>query len=151
MDRLSSLSWDVLDNILGKLSIVDAARTSVLAKDWRYKWLGLSKFVLNTADLNLSWDQTASLINYFMIHHSNAILHFSLEMNCSSHYPDLYQWIQYLSKQNIEVMILTDFSNDAFVIPSYLFMFEKLKYLSLDFCVIRIPSSFGGFSILREL
>uniref|UniRef100_A0A803L7B9 F-box/LRR-repeat protein 15/At3g58940/PEG3-like LRR domain-containing protein n=1 Tax=Chenopodium quinoa TaxID=63459 RepID=A0A803L7B9_CHEQI len=51
VDRISSLPWNVLDIILGKLSLKDAIRTSVLATEWRYKWLSLSKFFLDSRSI----------------------------------------------------------------------------------------------------
>lgn len=150
VDRLSSLPFEALDHILGKLSILDAVRTSVLAKDWRYKWLGLSKFSL-TSDLNLRWHEATGLIHKYLRDHKNPIQTFSLETHCSDHYPDLYYSLQYLSKQDIQEMLLKNIANQRFKLPSYLFMFEKLKCLSLDFCAIRMPSTPVNFNFLQEL
>lgn len=38
-DTISNLPCNVLDEILGSLSLKDAVKTSILSKDWRYKWL----------------------------------------------------------------------------------------------------------------
>lgn len=149
VDRLSSLPWNVLDIILGKLSLVDTVRTSVLAKAWQYKWLSVSKFALSTG--NLKWDTAATIINTFLLHQTCSIQTFSLGAFCSAHYPDLYQWIQHLSKQNVEVMELEELGSQRFEVPSYLFSFEKLKYLSLRACGLRIPNTFGRFNSLSEL
>ncbi|KAK4364830.1 hypothetical protein RND71_016188 [Anisodus tanguticus] len=38
-DRISSLPCDILEKILGCLPLRDAIRTSVLSKQWSYKWI----------------------------------------------------------------------------------------------------------------
>ncbi|PHT93209.1 hypothetical protein T459_01091 [Capsicum annuum] len=38
-DTISNLPCNVLDGILGCLPLKDAVRTSILSKDWRYKWV----------------------------------------------------------------------------------------------------------------
>ncbi|KAL2925429.1 hypothetical protein RDABS01_022948, partial [Bienertia sinuspersici] len=63
----------------------------------------------------------------------------------------MYQWIQYLSEQDVEVLAIRDLCNSYFKMPSYLFSFEKLKSLSLTTCAVRIPSTFTKFNFLNEL
>ncbi|XP_021755109.1 F-box/FBD/LRR-repeat protein At1g13570-like [Chenopodium quinoa] len=158
VDRISSLPWEVLDIILGKLSLKDAARTCVLASEWRYKWLSLSKFVLDADYLPtvfsmtyLRWDKVANIVNRYLLNHDGAIKTFVLKTNCRAHYPDLYQWILYLSRQDVEIMSLEERDYNMSVVPSYLFLFDKLQSLNLQMCALKIPSSFRRFSFLHEL
>ncbi|KMT18745.1 hypothetical protein BVRB_2g028670 [Beta vulgaris subsp. vulgaris] len=157
-DRISNLPWNVQDIIFGKLPLVDAVRTSVLAKEWRYKWLSLSEFTLNSDVVtsvrkagDLKWEIVASIINKFLIHHSGPIKTFSLKTYCRTHYPDMYQWFQYLSEQAVEVLIFEEFCREPFEMPSHLFAFKKLKFLFLMNCSLQIPSTFGKFNSLSEL
>ena len=39
VDTISNLPCNVLDVILGCLPWKDAVKTSILSKDWRYKWV----------------------------------------------------------------------------------------------------------------
>ncbi|KNA08993.1 hypothetical protein SOVF_156730 [Spinacia oleracea] len=150
VDRISGLPWIILDIILGKLSINDAARTSILAKDWRYKWLSISKFVLNTEGLN--WDTVSSIINRFLLQHTCSIKIFSLRtVSGAFHYPDLYHWIKYLSRQHVEEISLTEVGIRRFAIPSSMFSFVKLKSLILKGCAVRVPASFKRFNFLCEI
>ncbi|XP_021718243.1 F-box/FBD/LRR-repeat protein At1g13570-like isoform X2 [Chenopodium quinoa] len=166
VDRISSLPWNVLDIILGKLSLKDAIRTSVLATEWRYKWLSLSKFFLDSRSIAgmfrfkiLQWVVVSNIINRYLLHHhfhhrlhhDGEIRTFVLRTYCSAHYPELYQWIQYLSKLDVEIMSLEEVGYLFFVVPSYLFLFKQLQSLNLEICAIKIPSSFRRFSFLREL
>ncbi|KAL2922682.1 hypothetical protein RDABS01_014173 [Bienertia sinuspersici] len=160
VDRISCLPWDVLDNIFGRLTIVDAVRTSVLAKDWRYKWLSHTEFFLNSVEVafilnreDLRWDVVASVINRYLLHHTSAIRSFSLIASCDEHHPDVYQWIQYLSKQDVETLLFqeTGSSYYRFKMPSHLFSFEKLKSLSLTTCALRIPPTFERFKWLYHI
>lgn len=158
VDRISCLPWHVLNIILGKLSIVDAVRTSILSKDWQYKWLSLSKLNIDSRvigrELNnedLRWDIVSNIINRFFLNHSSAIKEVSLKTFCSEHYSDLYQWIRYLSEQDVEIMSVEEFSNERFVIPSFFFTFKKLQFLFLKSCAIQIPSHFQRFKLLRTL
>nr|XP_016485514.1 PREDICTED: putative F-box/FBD/LRR-repeat protein At5g56810 isoform X4 [Nicotiana tabacum] len=46
-DRISALPKNVIDGILELLPVEDAARTSILSKNWRYIWVMLPNLVLN--------------------------------------------------------------------------------------------------------
>ncbi|KNA23806.1 hypothetical protein SOVF_021830 [Spinacia oleracea] len=159
VDRISSLPWNVLDIILGEVSIIEAARTSVLAKDWQYKWLSISNLHVDygaTASAlnkgNIEWEKFASIINRFLLHHSCTIRKFYLSAFCKPHYPDMYPWIQYLSTQEVEVLFLQELGpQQLFEVPSNLFSFKKLRRLYLGNCVLKLPSNFGGLISLREI
>ncbi|KAM0060424.1 putative F-box domain, leucine-rich repeat domain superfamily, F-box-like domain superfamily [Helianthus debilis subsp. tardiflorus] len=43
LDRISTLPQPVLETILCRLSTKDAARTSILSREWRYRWTGIPK------------------------------------------------------------------------------------------------------------
>jgi len=157
-DRISNLPWNVLDIILGKLPITDAVRTSVLAKGWRYKWLSQSEFVLDSNEFSESldyrddgWDSISSVVNNFLLNHSDCIKKFVLKTYCASHYSDVYQWIHFLSKEGIEIFMLEEYGNEFFMMSSHLFSFKQLKGLFLGSCVLRIPPTFGKFNFLWEL
>lgn len=157
-DRISNLPWNVLDIILGKLPITDTVRTSLLAKSWRYKWLSLSEFVLDSNEFSESlgcrddvWGSIASIVNNFLLNHSDAIKKFVLKTYCASHYSDVYQWIHFLSKEGIEIFMLEEYGNELFMMSSHLFSFKQLKGLFLGSCALRIPPTFGKFNFLWEL
>ncbi|KAM3357956.1 hypothetical protein P3S68_020887 [Capsicum galapagoense] len=48
-DRISELPANVIDRILELLPVKDAAKTSILSKNWRYNWAMLSNLQLDEA------------------------------------------------------------------------------------------------------
>ncbi|KAL2922081.1 hypothetical protein RDABS01_013572 [Bienertia sinuspersici] len=159
VDRLSSLPWGIMNKIFGKMTIVDAVKTSVLAKSWRYKWLSCSDFSLDSGAISrmlsrgdLKSDVVTSIINRFLLHHTSSIRSFSLKTCFRGRHSDMYQWIQYLSKQDVEVLVIRELDYKVlFKMPSYVFAFEKLKSLSLTNCALQIPSTFGRFNWMEQI
>ncbi|XP_071718657.1 F-box/FBD/LRR-repeat protein At1g13570-like [Rutidosis leptorrhynchoides] len=47
MDRIINLAENLIDSILEKLPVVDAVRTHVLSKKWRYRWTSIRSLVLD--------------------------------------------------------------------------------------------------------
>uniref|UniRef100_A0A803LC49 F-box/LRR-repeat protein 15/At3g58940/PEG3-like LRR domain-containing protein n=1 Tax=Chenopodium quinoa TaxID=63459 RepID=A0A803LC49_CHEQI len=158
-DRISNLPWNVLDIILGKLSITEAVRTSVLAKDWRYSWLTMSKFSLSSEEIgevldfrDPRWDILSSIVSNFLLHHTTtSIMTFILQSFFCSHFSDLSNWIEFLSKKGVEVLELIEFGDQYLKMPTHLFSFEKLKVLVIESFSLQIPSSFRSFKFLEEL
>lgn len=46
-DSISNLPSSVIEHILSYLPMRDAAKTSILCKEWRYKWLSVSHLVFD--------------------------------------------------------------------------------------------------------
>lgn len=42
-----SSAWAILDNILGRLAVKDEVKTSFLSREWRNKWVHLSKLLFD--------------------------------------------------------------------------------------------------------
>ncbi|XP_059277621.1 F-box/FBD/LRR-repeat protein At1g13570-like [Lycium ferocissimum] len=51
-DRISRLPCDILEKILGCLPLRDAIRTSVLSKQWSYKWVVRSELAFDKANVH---------------------------------------------------------------------------------------------------
>uniref|UniRef100_A0A803LC50 F-box domain-containing protein n=1 Tax=Chenopodium quinoa TaxID=63459 RepID=A0A803LC50_CHEQI len=156
IDSISCLPCKVLNIILEKLPLFDAVRTCVLAKGWRYKWLMLSKLFLDYELISddtkdLKWDMIFFVTNNYLLNHTGTIKTFYLRTLCWPHYPELYQWLLYLSKLDLEVLLLEELGSQPFEMPSYMFRFKKLRSLFLGNCTLRIPSTIGSFSTLFEL
>ncbi|XP_021739337.1 F-box protein At3g03040-like [Chenopodium quinoa] len=158
VDRLSSLPSNILDIILGKLSITEAARTCVLAKDWQYKWLCISDFSIDYELISPAsgaanrWNALACIINRFLLHHSLSIRKFYLKAYCRPRYSAIYPWLQHLLTRDVEVLSIEELGyKQNFEMPSYLFLFEKLQCLFLKRCALQFPSTCRGFNSLREL
>nr|GFD20615.1 hypothetical protein [Tanacetum cinerariifolium] len=45
MDRISNIPSSIIETILCLLPIEEAVRTSILSKEWRYRWIKIPKLV----------------------------------------------------------------------------------------------------------
>ncbi|KAJ6734929.1 F-BOX PROTEIN-LIKE [Salix purpurea] len=159
IDRISNLPWDVLDTILVRLPLRDAARTSILSSKWRYKWTNLSQFILDDkcihnfiSDKASRWIEIRKIIDQVQSNHSGPIEKFKLAAYCCPNYSDLDQWIRFLIEKGIKELIIQEFSViKHFKLPDSVFCGPKLSHLELYGCILRLPSSFKGFDCLKIL
>lgn len=159
IDRISNLPWDVLDTILVRLPLRDAARTSILSSKWRYKWTNLSQFILDDkcipssiSDKASRWIEIRKIIDQVQSNHNGPIEKFKLAAYCCPNYSDLDQWIRFLTEKGIKELIIQEFSViKHFKLPDSVFCGPKLSHLELYGCILRLPSSFKGFDCLKIL
>lgn len=164
IDRISNLPWDVLDTILVHMPLKEAARTSILSSKWRYKWTGLSQFVIDDKCLPSSlsdkvarWGEIMKIIHQVQLKHSGSIEKcpiekFKLAAYCHPNHSDLDQWIQFLTEKGIKELILQEFDSvKRFKFPSCLFSCPHLSRLELYGCIIKLSPTFKGFNSLASL
>ncbi|CAK7335181.1 unnamed protein product [Dovyalis caffra] len=159
IDRISNLPWDVLDTILVRLPLKDAARTSILSRKWRYKWTGLSQFILNdkcihnyVSDKAARWREIRKIIDLVQSNHNGPIEKFKLAAYCCPNYSDLEQWISFLMEKGVKELIIREFSLvKHFKLPASVFCCPKLSHLDLYGCILKLPSLFKGFDCLKIL
>lgn len=157
-DRISNLPWDVLNSILLRLSLRDAARTSLLSRKWRYKWASLSQFIIddkcfpNPLADKARWGEVRRIFNQVRSNHSGPIEKFKLSAYCYPDHSDLDEWIIFLTVKGIKELILQDFSFiRRFKLPTCLFSCPQLVCLELHGCIVKLPSTFRGFNCLKSL
>ncbi|XVE78629.1 hypothetical protein DITRI_Ditri13aG0161700 [Diplodiscus trichospermus] len=157
-DRISDLPWDVLNSILLHLPLRDAARTSLLSRKWRYKWASLSQFVIddkcftNSLPDKARWGEVRRIFHQVQSNHCGPIEKFKLAAYCYPDHSDLDEWIIFLTLKGIKELILQDFSFvRRFKLPSCLFSCPQLICLELHGCIVKLPSTFRGFSCLKSL
>ncbi|XP_021717896.1 F-box/FBD/LRR-repeat protein At1g13570-like [Chenopodium quinoa] len=78
-DRISNLPVVLADKILELLPLNEAAKMSVLSKQWRTNWCCLKKLVFNTDfwdrqscncnDVELEWETYTSIVSNIFLHH----------------------------------------------------------------------------------
>ncbi|XVF43350.1 hypothetical protein PTKIN_Ptkin02bG0033500 [Pterospermum kingtungense] len=162
-DIISNLPDNIAERILARLPIRDAVRTSVLSRNWRYKWTTLPDLVFDAKDTDASTfctnpalkfvnkDKLVKVIYRILFQHKGPIHKFSLSIrNFARSYPDIDQWISFLSKKCIRVFFLGLFnSGNRYKIHSSLFSCANLMELSLHCCIIPSPPpTFSGFKNL---
>ena len=158
-DRISKLPSNIIDDILVRLPIHDAVRTSILSRKWRYKWLTLPQLVFEdsfseqmTKELGvLSEEKLLAAVYQALLLHKGPIVKFSLAVpefeSCSS----VDHWIHFLSYHDIQEFSLSFSTGSAHVLPYHIFYFLHLRHLKLRLCQFKPPPAFGGFSRLISL
>ncbi|KAJ4707182.1 F-box/FBD/LRR-repeat protein [Melia azedarach] len=162
VDRISNLPWHILDDILGRLPIKDAVRTTILSKQWRNKWFDLSKLHFDDsslsrrggcklADVNL----LVNLVYHVLLCHRGPIHTFSLSTFYQPRFSDLDYWISFISRKNIKELafgLSIGFNTiDEYVIPPSLFSCQQLTHLHLKNATLFPPYTFPGFRNLVSL
>ncbi|KAL2242155.1 F-box/FBD/LRR-repeat protein At1g13570-like [Sesamum indicum] len=153
-DRLSNLPCDIMDNILKLLPLVEAVRTSILSREWRYKWVTIPHLIFDPKTFPpksitkkyIAW----SVIYQVLLLHKGPIVKFSLKTGPKTIYsPYLDHSLQFLSNHPIEELTLDHLPFGP--IPHFLFAFEHLKHLYLVDAVLRPPRTFKGLGRLVTL
>ncbi|WMV41979.1 hypothetical protein MTR67_035364 [Solanum verrucosum] len=145
---ISNLPCNVLDKILGSLPLKDAVKTSILSKDWRYKWVTRAELdFCSEFFTSFNNNQEAKKIIYQVLRlHQGPILKFTLQHPNLICYRDIYNWMLFLSKKNVQELTLQIFTGNKYHLPSYLFTFQQLRHLDLDMCFFHPPPDFKGFA-----
>lgn len=86
-DLISNLPCNVIECILSRLPIREAARTSILSTKWRYQWVTLSHLVFHDLGNDSYFYQRqptlelVKIINGVLMHHNGPILKFVLSIS----------------------------------------------------------------------
>ncbi|KAL3361583.1 hypothetical protein AABB24_014449 [Solanum stoloniferum] len=151
VDTISNLPCNVLDGILGCLPWKDAVKTSILSKDWRYKWVTCQELDFNDEFFkSFKQDEEAKRIIYqVLLVHKGPILKFRLCRITSC--LDIDHWIHFLSKKNVHEFTLDVGLGNKYHSPHHLFTFQQLRFLELKDCLFHPPLGFKGFEKLINL
>lgn len=153
-DRISDLPADLIDKILLLLPIRDAARTSALARNWRYQWKSIPELVFsgNTAPHPLRNGRSmVDIIGHVLRSHVGPILKFKI---CHEEVRDsraVNSWIRHLLRTHLKEFSFCNFHRSARYISNRLFAFHDLVHLQLTGCAIRLPARFQGLKKLESL
>ncbi|XP_059650299.1 F-box/FBD/LRR-repeat protein At1g13570-like [Cornus florida] len=162
-DMISGLPNNIIHSILDFMPTRDAARTSILSRNWRFTWASHPKLVFDKQffDETINTRKNAAclkneflnVINKILLVHSGHIVKFVLYIPkvWVNQSPDIDQWILFLSRNGIKELILFDANHNPYHLPSYLFSRPQLTRLSLCNCVIKPLHLSGGFRNLVSL
>ncbi|XP_060215723.1 F-box/FBD/LRR-repeat protein At1g13570-like [Lycium barbarum] len=160
LDILSNLQGDVIDEILIRLPLEDAVRTSILSKKWRYDWCRLPELALNQQALKASRNTIplaltfTNIVNHILTLHSGPITKFTLNLDpYLIPRPTFDNLIYFLSKNDIQHLVLRfPWGINPYKLPSSFFTCLQLRHLTLQSCLIELlPPAFRGFDKLRSL
>ncbi|KAK1429024.1 hypothetical protein QVD17_11223 [Tagetes erecta] len=174
MDRISRLPIGIIETILCFLPIQDAARTSILSREWRYHWLKIPKlaFVEDTFEastdgaelsvLEQTFDKPSerkvftkrcklfnAIYQVLLIH--EALIHdFALIMDVDGSCVEIDHIIRHLSKKDTVKILKLDL-NGTYKLPLSFFSLHQLTDLYLNDCVLDHHPTFNGFGSLTTL
>ncbi|XP_071738880.1 F-box/FBD/LRR-repeat protein At1g13570-like [Rutidosis leptorrhynchoides] len=158
-DVINTMPSNVVSCILDFLPLQDAVRTSILSKNWRYKWTTINQVVFDN-DLfeyimRTKGDVDGRIITRVLVYHEGSLTKFVLHVPRNKRFDDddddIYLWVKLLSTKSVKGMIIVNKNITPIVLPTLVFSCVDLKHLKLCRCGFRNTNSLGGFSKLSSL
>ncbi|KAM0058877.1 putative F-box-like domain superfamily protein [Helianthus debilis subsp. tardiflorus] len=132
---LTTLPQAIIEAILCILPTAEAARTSILSREWRYKDMRCELFYA---------------IHQVLLLRQGPIHEFTLLMNAGRTCFELDQILLHLSgNHTIKKLTLTLHHSDPYGLPLSVFLLHHLTDLYLENCAINHKPIFNGFGSLR--
>ncbi|KAK9051167.1 hypothetical protein SSX86_027793 [Deinandra increscens subsp. villosa] len=157
-DFISNMPDNVLTKIMDRLPLKDAVRSSILSRNWRFKWNMLSQLVFDKNFFDSFKDakhktNIGRIISRLLLHIRGAITKFvfSICYPVSVVQEDISHWILFLSRKEIKDLTLENRTSIPLKLSAHLFLCMELKCLKLVNCCFDPPASFHGFPNLLSL
>ncbi|XP_076927939.1 F-box/FBD/LRR-repeat protein At1g13570-like [Bidens hawaiensis] len=154
-DVISSMPDNVVTHILDCLPLQDAVRTSILAKNWRFKWTMLSQLEFDENFYLYIIQRHAEstfgrIISRLLLNIKGAITKFYLYIDDRCFFSvldneDIAHWILFLSQKGVKDLTICKMNGPPLELPTHLFSCLELKHLKLLYCRFDPPASFCGF------
>ncbi|KAJ1700785.1 hypothetical protein LUZ63_000564 [Rhynchospora breviuscula] len=147
-DFISSMPAEIIENILVRLPIKEAVRTSILCSKWKSLWASISDLVFTE---KISESELIRSVDNVLLLHQGSILKFELdnyELTCEEM---INRWLLFLSKNGLKDLRLSFNIYKDCKVPSSLFSCNKLERLEISACTINAPQCFQGLNLLRNL
>ena len=147
-DRLSSLPPEIKGDILSRLNVEEAVRTSTLSSTWRDAWTNMPKIFLR--DGNFARTKFVTLVDMVLSLHKGTVEKFDIS-GSKPYHDEFGRWMLMLSRRSPRSVRIELNSGPGYRIPSCLFSIGDLKLLYLQNCIISLPRVFQGFKRLTRL
>ncbi|GJY02272.1 F-box/FBD/LRR-repeat protein, partial [Tanacetum coccineum] len=176
MDRLSNLPSSIIESILCLVPIQEAGRTSILSREWRYRWTKIPNLVfiedtfqVSTVDgaessildqtheqriKRQTMDKKSKLIYAIcqvLLIHDGPINEFTLSLCLSRKHVKIDPILTYLSRKTRVKKLKFDFAWAGHILPLSHYSFCHLTDLHLIRCGFHLPPTFNGFRSLTSL
>ncbi|MFS7981135.1 putative F-box domain, FBD domain, leucine-rich repeat domain superfamily [Helianthus anomalus] len=169
---INTLPQTIIENILCLLPIEEAARTSILSREWRYKWITIPKLdfcwstvlEIRTQENQTShvewarktrelWRKLFNAIPRVLLMHQGPIHEFSIDSITNSDCFELDPIIFHLSRNHAVKKLKLAFNHHMFSykLPLCAFSMHQLTDLDLRYVDIDHQPIFSGFGSLRSL
>ncbi|CAL1392467.1 unnamed protein product [Linum trigynum] len=152
-DRISNVPANAIEQILTLLPIKDAARTSILSRNWRHHWRSIPQLVFDGSFAPLPNtgpclpDEKKVMVDIYeaLLVHDGRVTKFELSIpGLREDCQQIYKLIPHLASKGVQELALR-FSVGQIKLPSSLFTACHLTVLKLQHCSVGAPSSFVGF------
>ncbi|GJX46697.1 F-box/FBD/LRR-repeat protein-like protein [Tanacetum coccineum] len=176
MDRLSDLPLNIIETILCRVPIQEAGRTSILSKEWRYRWTKVPKLVFDEFRFQVStvdgaessileqknlgpnkrqkMDKKSKLIyavGQVLLMHDGPIHEFTLTLARSRQRVKIDHILTHLSRKTSIKKLNLNFNYAGYRLPSSNFSFHQLTDLCLCNCGFDHQATFNRFGSLTSL
>ncbi|XP_078179348.1 F-box/FBD/LRR-repeat protein At1g13570-like [Carex rostrata] len=148
-DYISNLPKNIKEEVLMKLPIKEAIRTSLLSTKWKYVWRSIPNLVFNE---DCAQSELIKLVDLVLFVHSGPILQFKLISRHACN-EAIARWMLILSQNGIKNLYINLDSAEECMIPSSFFSCLALEHvlISCSCSTIHAPEFFLGFKFLRTL
>lgn len=175
-DKISTLPSSIIENILCLVPIQEAARTSVLSREWRYNWTRIPKLLFDEYTFKVPTDENGLsileqtfegpsqrrnmtrrckvfyAIYQVLLLHQGPIHEFTLFMNADDTCIEIDQIIIHLARNNTIKKLSLDFTYPcSYKLPLCVFLLHQLTDLYLCNCDFDHQTTFNGFGSLTIL
>ncbi|XP_076944992.1 F-box/FBD/LRR-repeat protein At1g13570-like [Bidens hawaiensis] len=176
LDIITTLPQPIIETILTLLIIEEAARTSILSREWRYKWTTIPKldfwysigYKPSEEEPRDWWNHVSRLeydrrrkdirckhfwaIHQILLLRQGPIHEFSLSLNAEESYFEIDQIILHLSRyHSVKKLAFYFYDPSRYRLPLSFFSLRQLTDLDLEYCIINHGPIFNGFDSLTRL
>ncbi|KAJ3698060.1 hypothetical protein LUZ61_001765 [Rhynchospora tenuis] len=145
-DRITNLPDDLKSNILERLPLEEAVRTSFLSRKWRYTWASIPNLDFDVYFVKAP--KLTKFIDMVLLLHQGPICKFYLSIKDLTVVP-IERWILVLSRNGLEEINIRCYS--IWRMPSCFFTIQSLKTVFLQDCILKLPHTFCGLKLLQSL
>ncbi|KAF5762073.1 putative FBD domain, leucine-rich repeat domain superfamily, F-box-like domain superfamily [Helianthus annuus] len=155
-DVISTMPDNVITSILHRLPLHDAVMTSILSRNWRFKWTMLSQlkfdveFFMCLMNADGEINSHGKIISRLLLHLNGAVTK-SVIIFTLLDVEDIHHLILFLSRKGIKDLTIKDWSKTQVKLPTHLFSCLELEHLNIVGSCFNPPPSFHGFPNLLSL
>ncbi|KAM0043009.1 putative leucine-rich repeat domain superfamily, F-box-like domain superfamily [Helianthus debilis subsp. tardiflorus] len=164
LDKITALPQTIIETILCLIPIKEAARTSILSREWRYRWTSIPKLNFSSR-YGMQIMETSKLIcviHQVMSLRQDPIHEFTLLISDVDRFGktgfrscELYKIIRHLSKNHPVKKLRINFDDTSgecsYDLPFSVFSLHHLTELYLGYCGLNHEPKFNGFRGLTSL
>ncbi|GKB30318.1 F-box/FBD/LRR-repeat protein-like protein [Tanacetum coccineum] len=176
MDRISNLPFSIIEVILCFLTIQEAVRTSILSREWRYRWTKIPnlEFIEEMFEVSTDEAESSSILDQSFEHpskrqkmnkksklmyaicqvllmHDGPLHEFSLSLLPDTSLAKIDHIMFHLSKKTTVKTLKLEFHSMRYRLPYSLFSFRQLTDLHLIGCTFNQQPIFSGLDSLTTL